>query len=67
MGLIGRGLSVARVSPRRFTLSNPDALANEGAPEMELLSAGRQHDADLLLPDLLLSINAIASGLRTTG
>jgi len=34
---------------------------------MELLSAGRQHDADSLLPDLLLSINAIASGLRTTG
>ncbi len=33
----------------------------------ELLSAGRQHDADSLLPDLLLSINAIASGLRTTG
>jgi phosphoenolpyruvate carboxylase len=34
----------------------------------ELLSAGRQHDADALLPDLLLSINANAnaSGLRTT-
>ncbi|MFD0892714.1 phosphoenolpyruvate carboxylase [Luteolibacter ambystomatis] len=33
----------------------------------ELLTAGKQHDADALLPDLLLSINAIASGLRTTG
>jgi len=31
------------------------------------LVAGRQHEADALLPDLLLSINAIASGLRTTG
>ena len=33
----------------------------------ELLSTGRPQDADSLLPDLLLSINAIASGLRTTG
>ncbi|BCU76978.1 phosphoenolpyruvate carboxylase [Luteolibacter sp. LG18] len=33
----------------------------------ELLAAGKHHDADALLPDLLLSINAIASGLRTTG
>jgi phosphoenolpyruvate carboxylase len=33
----------------------------------ELLSAGRQHDTDSRLPDLLLSINAIASGLRATG
>jgi phosphoenolpyruvate carboxylase len=31
------------------------------------LVAGNQHEADALLPDLLLSINAIASGLRTTG
>jgi phosphoenolpyruvate carboxylase len=29
--------------------------------------AGKQQEADALLPDLLLSINAIASGLRTTG
>jgi len=33
----------------------------------ELLALGKQHEADALLPDLLLSINAIASGLRTTG
>lgn len=33
----------------------------------ELQHAGRPQDADSLLPDLLLSINAIASGLRTTG
>jgi phosphoenolpyruvate carboxylase len=33
----------------------------------ENLAAGRQSKADALLPDLLLSINAIASGLRTTG
>ncbi|KAB2638124.1 MAG: phosphoenolpyruvate carboxylase [Verrucomicrobia bacterium] len=33
----------------------------------ELVTAGRSQDADALLPDLLLSINAIASGLRTTG
>ncbi len=31
------------------------------------LVAGRQEKADSLLPRLLLSINAIASGLRTTG
>ncbi len=31
------------------------------------LSAGNQEQADALLPKLLLSINAIASGLRTTG
>lgn len=34
---------------------------------LELLVPCRQYDADSLLPDLLLSINAIASGLRTTG
>jgi hypothetical protein len=34
---------------------------------MALFAHCRQHDADSLLPDLLLSINAIASGLRTTG
>lgn len=33
----------------------------------DLLAAGKQHEADAMLPDLLLSINAIASGLRTTG
>jgi phosphoenolpyruvate carboxylase len=32
-----------------------------------LLAEGRDHDADTLFPKLLLSINAIASGLRTTG
>ncbi len=32
-----------------------------------LLKAGAQSEADAMLPDLLLSINAIASGLRTTG
>ena len=32
-----------------------------------LKSAGDEAGADKLLPDLLLSINAIASGLRTTG
>ncbi len=31
------------------------------------LAADRQEEADALLPRLLLSINAIASGLRTTG
>jgi phosphoenolpyruvate carboxylase len=31
------------------------------------VAGGRRHDADRLLPHLLLSINAIASGLRTTG
>jgi phosphoenolpyruvate carboxylase len=31
------------------------------------LAKGRKHSADGLLPKLLLSINAIASGLRTTG
>ena len=33
----------------------------------ELLANQRQPEADALLPDLLLTINAIASGLRTTG
>jgi len=33
----------------------------------ELVKAGDQPAADAMLPDLLLSINAIASGLRTTG
>ena len=32
-----------------------------------LKSAGDEAGADAMLPDLLLSINAIASGLRTTG
>lgn len=32
-----------------------------------LIKAGDQAAADAMLPDLLLSINAIASGLRTTG
>ena len=32
-----------------------------------LKGSGDQEGADKLLPDLLLSINAIASGLRTTG
>jgi phosphoenolpyruvate carboxylase len=32
-----------------------------------LRTAGRDSDADALLPKLLLTINAIASGLRTTG
>jgi phosphoenolpyruvate carboxylase len=31
------------------------------------VSSGEQAKADAMLPDLLLSINAIASGLRTTG
>ena len=31
------------------------------------LAANRAEEADALLPKLLLSINAIASGLRTTG
>jgi phosphoenolpyruvate carboxylase len=31
------------------------------------LAQGRRQQADMLLPKLLLSINAIASGLRTTG
>jgi phosphoenolpyruvate carboxylase len=30
-------------------------------------AAGDETGADKMLPDLLLSINAIASGLRTTG
>jgi phosphoenolpyruvate carboxylase len=30
-------------------------------------TAGHEDEADAMLPDLLLSINAIASGLRTTG
>jgi phosphoenolpyruvate carboxylase len=33
----------------------------------ELHVNGRQAEADALLPEVLLSINAIASGLRTTG
>ncbi len=32
-----------------------------------LLAEEKNHQADALLPDLLLTINAIASGLRTTG
>jgi phosphoenolpyruvate carboxylase len=32
-----------------------------------LLLEKRTEEADALLPELLLSINAIASGLRTTG
>ncbi|MGC3992270.1 MAG: phosphoenolpyruvate carboxylase [Chthoniobacteraceae bacterium] len=33
----------------------------------ELRKSGQESEADKMLPDLLLSINAIASGLRTTG
>ncbi len=33
----------------------------------ELRKNGQESEADKMLPDLLLSINAIASGLRTTG
>jgi phosphoenolpyruvate carboxylase len=32
-----------------------------------LRDTGKQSEADRLLPQVLLSINAIASGLRTTG
>jgi phosphoenolpyruvate carboxylase len=32
-----------------------------------LRASGDEKAADAMLPDLLLSINAIASGLRTTG
>lgn len=33
----------------------------------ELLHNGRQDDADEMLPDMLLVLNAIATGLGTTG
>lgn len=33
----------------------------------EFLQANRKHAADALLPTLLMTVNAIASGLRTTG
>jgi phosphoenolpyruvate carboxylase len=33
----------------------------------QLRMKDRQKEANSMLPDLLLSINAIASGLRTTG
>ena len=47
-----------------------------GSPEVQIAllsdwrsrkAAGDETGADALLPELLLSINAIASGLRTTG
>ena len=31
------------------------------------LNAGDSEDAEAMLPDLLISVNALASGLRTTG
>jgi phosphoenolpyruvate carboxylase len=32
-----------------------------------MLSQGRKEDAEAMVPDILVSINAVASGLRTTG
>ncbi len=55
------------VRPRGFTLRKTDSLADVRAPKLAFLAAGRQHDAITLIPALLLSINAIASGLRIAG
>ena len=67
----GRGRSsrihIGRGRSSRIHIEQYRALANVRTSKMALFAHCRQHDADSLLPDLLLSINAIASGLRTTG
>ncbi len=72
--LRGRPMKVRR--PRMLKTLNlrADALRVLHTQEIDLLrswralrAAGNESAADALLPDLLLAVNAIASGLRTTG
>jgi phosphoenolpyruvate carboxylase len=71
-----RGASMAERRPRmlRTLKLRADALRVLHLQEIHLLkkwrgfrNAGDEAAAEAMLPDLLLSINAIASGLRTTG
>jgi phosphoenolpyruvate carboxylase len=71
-----RGASMAERRPRmlRTLKLRADALRVLHLQEIHLLkkwrafrAAGDEEAAEKMLPDLLLSINAIASGLRTTG
>ena len=71
-----RGIPMAERRPRmsRTLQIRADALKVLHLQEIDLLSrwralrkSGDEPAADKMLPDLLLSINAIASGLRTTG
>jgi phosphoenolpyruvate carboxylase len=71
-----RGRAMAERRPRMLkTLAlRAEALRVLHLQEITLLRRWRQHRAsgdeaaaEAMLPDLLLSINAIASGLRTTG
>ena len=71
-----RGGPMAERRPRMLkTLTlRADALRILHRQEIDLLSrwrgfhkSGDEAAAEAMLPDLLLSINAIASGLRTTG
>lgn len=74
LGLL-RGAPIAELRPRMSKTLNlrADALRILHAQQIELLREWRAarkeapEVADELLPNLLLSINAIASGLRTTG
>ena len=77
--MLARIMGTGELAPRRprfqKTLNvRADALLVLHAQQIELLTkwralhaAGDEDAADAMLPELLLSINAIASGLRTTG
>ena len=72
--LYGGALATQRPRPARLLAKRQEGLRLLHQRQVALLqewrtllSAGRQSDADRLLTSLLLTVNAIAAGLRTTG
>ncbi len=53
-----------REAPLRVLHQQQVSLLREWRQQIQ---SGRQEEAEALLPRMLLSINAIAAGLRTTG
>lgn len=72
--LRGRPISQRRPRMLKTLALRAEALHELHLQEIELLrrwrqlrASGKEAEANAMLPDLMLSINAIASGLRTTG